>query len=96
GLVVLGGMICLWPDLIAFHEIWAGLLVALSLALWRPGDWIAAAGVAACAMLIRETAALYAITMAGMAWLSGDRREARGWAAALAILAIAVAGHIYG
>ncbi|MGL4314057.1 MAG: hypothetical protein ACRCSO_08705 [Sphingomonas sp.] len=96
GLAVLGGMICTWPELAAFHEIWAGLLVALSLALWRPADWVPAAGVAACAMLIRETAAAYAITMAAMAWASGNRREAWGWGAALGLLAMAVVAHIYG
>lgn len=95
-LLGIGGMICVRPDLVAFHEVWAGLLVALSLALWRPGDWLLAVGVAACAMLIRETAALYAITMAGMAVLNGDRREAMGWGAALGLLALAVVAHAYG
>lgn len=95
-LLGLGGMICVRPDLVAFHEVWAGLLVALSLALWRPGAWLPAVGIAACAMLIRETAALYVIVMAAAAWLSGDRREAAGWGAALGLLALAVVAHAYG
>lgn len=95
-LLGMGGMICVRPDLVAFHEVWAGLLIALSLALWRPGDWVLAAGVAALAMLIRETAALYAIIMAGMAWQAGDRREVRGWCAALGLLALEVVVHAYG
>lgn len=95
-LLALGGMICIRPDLMAFHEVWAGLLVALSLAVWRPGDWVLAAGIAACAMLIRETAALYAMAMAMAAWVSGDRREAYGWGAALGLLALMVMAHAYG
>ncbi len=95
-LLACGGMICVRPDLVAFHEVWAGLLVALSLALWRPDDWWPAIGVAACAMLIRETAALYAVVMMAAAWFSGNRREAFGWATALGLLALVVAAHIHG
>ncbi|MBN8806929.1 MAG: hypothetical protein J0I47_01630 [Sphingomonas sp.] len=82
-------------DLAAFHEIWAGLLIALSLALRRPGRWMAAAGIGALAMLIRETAALYVAVMAVAAWIDGDRREAAGWAAGVALLAVAVVAHAY-
>lgn len=98
GLVLLGcgSLICLRADLAPFHEVWAGLLIALSLAMWRPDDWLPAVSAATCAMLIRETAALYAIVMAIMAWRAGNRREVAGWAMGLGILSIAVAAHIYG
>ncbi len=82
-------------DLAAFHEVWAGLLVALSLALRRPGRWIAAAGIGAIALLVRETAALYVAIMVVLAWLEGDRKEAIGWAAGIALLAVAVAAHAH-
>jgi len=82
-------------DLAAFHEVWAGLLIALSLALRRPGHWIAAAGIGALAMLIRETAALYVAVMFVLALAEGDRREAAGWAAGVALLAIAVVAHAH-
>lgn len=81
------------PALMAFHEIWAGPLIALSLALRRPGRWVEAAAVAMIAMLIRETAALYVIVMAVMALRDGYRREAIGWAATLLVLAGVVAVH---
>lgn len=91
-----GGMMAfVQPDLVAFHEIWAGLLIALSLALRRPGRWVEAAAFALAAMLIRETAALYVAVMLGMALLEGQRREALGWAATLAVLAVAVAAHAH-
>lgn len=80
-------------ELAAFHDIWAGLLIALSLAVRRPGRWVTAVAIGLCAMLIRETAALYVAIMAGVALVEGERREAGGWIAALGILAIVVVLH---
>lgn len=82
-------------DLAAFHEVWAGLLIALSLALRRPDRWAVAAGIGALAMLIRETAALYVAIMFGLALAEEQRKEAAGWAAGVALLAIAVVAHAY-
>ncbi len=83
------------PELAAFHEIWAGLLVALSLALRRPGRWIEAVALGLAAMLIRETALLYALVMALFTWIEGERREAIGWAAAIAIFAAVIGAHAW-
>jgi len=83
------------PDLIAFHEVWAGPLIALSLATWRPGKATMAIAIALAAMLIRETAALYAGVMALAALVEGRRREVLGWVAAVAVLAVAVAAHAH-
>lgn len=83
------------PELAAFHEVWAGLLIALSLALRRDDRWVAAAGIGALAMLIRETAALYVAVMFVLALAEGNRKEAAGWAAGVALLAVAVAAHAY-
>ncbi len=94
--LLIGGMVAfLQPSLTAFHEIWAGLLIALSLALRRPGRWITPVAIGLIAMLIRETAALYVMVMLAMAIIDGERREALGWAAALGVLAVVVAGHAY-
>lgn len=84
------------PAMVVWHELWAGLLIAWSIALRRPGRWIEAAAIATVAMLIRETAALYAVVMAFSAWAEGERREATGWIAALGVLAIATAAHAWG
>lgn len=94
-LVGCGSLVYVRADLAPFHEIWAGLLIALSLALWQPDKWLAAVAIGACAMLIRETAALYAIVMLGMAVVSDRRREAIAWFVALSLLAIVVAAHAY-
>jgi hypothetical protein len=96
GILLVGSMLAfLQPGLIAFHEIWAALLVALSLALRRPGRWIEAAAIGLVAMLIRETAALYALVMLLAAWRDGQRREAIGWAIALAAFAAMLAVHAW-
>lgn len=88
GLIVYGQ-----PDLAYFHEIWAGLFVALSLAVRHRGRWVEAVAVGLVAVLIRETAAPYLVIMGGLALLEGERREAIGWAVAVAVLAIALTLH---
>jgi len=82
-------------DLAPFHEIWAGLLIALSLGLRRPGRWFESAAFGLTAMLIRETALLYALVMLVLAWRDGARREATGWLVAILLFAVALAAHAY-
>ena len=92
--LIAGGMLAIvQPALVAFHEVWAGLLVAASLALRRPERWVEAVAVALIAMLVRETAVLFALVMGGLALLEGRRREAAGWAVALGVFALALAAH---
>lgn len=95
-ILLLGSLLAFFQsELAAFHEIWAGLLVAWSLALRKPGRWVEAVAVALVAMLIRETASLYVVIMLVFAWLEGERREAIGWAAALGLFAVALGIHAY-
>lgn len=95
-IMLAGGMVVfVQPALVAFHELWAGLLIALSLGVRKPGRWVEAAALGLAAMLIRETAALYVATMAVLALAEGERREALGWGAALGVLAVAVAVHAH-
>jgi hypothetical protein len=81
------------PGLVGFHEIWAGLLIALSLAIRRRGRWIEAVALGLAAMLIRETAMPYAVMMAAFAWFEGERRETMGWGVALLLFAVAFGLH---
>lgn len=95
-ILLAGGLVAfvqvpLWP----FHEFWAAPLVALSLAARRPGLWMSAVAIGLCAALIRETAALYLLVMAVCAWTDGDRREAAGWCAALALFAVVLGAHAW-
>jgi hypothetical protein len=81
------------PPLPLFHEAWAGLFIALSLARWRPGRAIEAIGWALAAALIRETAIGYLLVMAAFALVERRRREAGGWLAAIAVAAVVLAAH---
>lgn len=93
-LLLAGGMaVFVQGDLAYFHELWAGPLIALSLALRRPGRWIEAVCAGLMAMLIRETAALYVGLMLLFALFEGERREAIGWGAALVIFGIVLGLH---
>lgn len=95
-ILLLGSLLAfLQYELAAFHEIWAGLLVAWSLALRRPGRWVEPVAIALVAMLIRETAVLYVVVMLLFAWFEGERKEAAGWAAALGLFAVALGAHAY-
>ena len=91
-----GGMIAfVQGELASFHEVWAGLLIALSLALRREEKWVEAVAIGLIAMLIRETAALYVGVMAVLAFSEGRRKEALAWAATVAVLAVVVALHAH-
>ncbi|WP_419807328.1 hypothetical protein [Sphingomonas sp.] len=96
-LLLAGGSIACWQaELAPFHEIWAGLLIALSLARYRTGAWLEAVGWGLTAALIRETSALYLLVMATLAWRESDRRQAAAWGAAILVLLTVVAAHGYG
>ncbi len=96
-MLLAGGLVAFTQvDLIAFHEIWAALLIALSLAIRRPGRWVEAAALGLIAMLVRETAVLFVLLMGALAWLEGNRREGLGWFAAFGVFLIALFAHAWG
>ena len=96
GLLVVGGLyVNLDPSFVVFHEVWAGPLIALSLALRRPGHWLSAVAFGLSAMLIRETALLYVAIMAVFAWNEGERRETLAWLGAIVIFAGVLAFHAH-
>lgn len=82
-------------ELVPFHEIWAGPLIALSLALWRPGAPRDAVCLGLAAMLIRETAALYVLVMLALALVERRRGEAIGWGVALGVFAVVITCHAW-
>lgn len=94
-LLASGSIACWQVELAGFHEIWAGLLIALSLARFRDERWVEAVGWGLAAVLIRETAALYILVMAALAWRDGDRRQALAWTATLGVLALLLAFHAH-
>lgn len=88
-----GSAILTEPLMLMFHESWAAILIALSLALRRDGKWIASAVAGFVAVMIRETAIAYVLGMAVLALLGGKRREALGWAAIIPVFAAYLAWH---
>ena len=78
------------------HELWAGMLIALSLALHRPGQrWLGAVLVAALALAIREHALPYVMLMAALALWRRDWKEGAAWGALIATFMIGLAVHLH-
>lgn len=75
------------------HETWAGLLIALSLALRTDRRYGAAVALGLLAALIRELAMPYLLVMALAALLERRRGEAVAFAATLALSLAALAWH---
>lgn len=80
-----------WSDLVLLHEVWAGVLITLSLALRTRRRWTTSVVMGLAAALIRELAVPYLFVMLVLAWRDRRRREAIAWA-----LAIAAWGIFYG
>ena len=76
-----------------FHESWAGLLIALSLALRTPQRFAVAALLGLIAVLIREFAIAYLGMMLVGALYERRLREAWAWLTAIVLAAGALAGH---
>lgn len=88
-----GSAIMTEPLMLMFHESWAAILIALSLALRRDGKWAASVVAGFAAVMIRETAIAYVLGMAVLAFLGGKRREALGWTAIVPVFGAYLAWH---
>jgi hypothetical protein len=86
----IGGVI----DSAYVHEVWAGLLLALSLICYRPGRWGASLALATAACLIRELALPFLAAMAAFALVDRRWRELGAWLAGVAACAGLLAIHL--
>lgn len=93
-LVVLGTTMSIKPQYLVLHEVWAGLLIALSLGLYRPGKWGWALLAAALALAIRELALPYVLLMGALALAGGRRGEAAAWGALVIAFGALMALHL--
>ncbi|WP_201245942.1 hypothetical protein [Halochromatium salexigens] len=76
------------------HEVWASVLIALSLGL-RQSAWPLAVLSGLAALAFRELALPFVAVMGVCALLEGRRREALGWGAAILVFALYLAVHAW-
>jgi len=93
-LLVIGAGVGFKPQYLALHEVWAGILIALSLGLHRPRLWLLPLLAAALALAIREHALPYVLLMGTLAWARGHRKEAMAWGALVLAFGIVLAAHL--
>ena len=79
--------VLLATDGIYLHEVWAGFLIAASLASWALGRTTLSVVFGLTAILFRELALPYVVVMIILAIAESRRREAAGWFATLVIFA---------
>lgn len=97
-----GSALTLNPEYLPVHELWAGLLIALALALYRPpterprraADWLPALLCGALALAIREHSLPFALLLTAFAWWRGSRAEALAWTALIALFLLALMAHL--
>lgn len=83
-----------WPDSPFMHECWAGLLIALSLGLYRPGAWGWSLAFAFVACLFRELALPFLGVMLLFALIERRAAEAMAWAFAGVAFCLLYALHL--
>lgn len=81
-------------DFFVLHELWAGMLLALSMGLHRPGRYWPALLAAGLALAIREHSLPFVLLMAAMAFFRGDRREGAAWSLLAAAFLAALTVHL--
>lgn len=80
-LALVGVSLSLNARYLVLHELWAGALISLALALHRPGRrWIGAWLAAALALAIREHALVLVLLMGALALWRRDWKECAAWA----------------
>lgn len=87
-------LLCMLGDIYLMPELWAGVLIAISLCLYgldRRG-WAVACGLAALA--VRELALPYCLLCLAWAWRERQRGEVYGWLLGMAAYAAGYALHV--
>ena len=80
-------------ELVFWHELWAGLLIALALACRTERRWGPSVALGLAAVLFRELAMPFLFAMAACAALERRPREALAWAGAILVAGLALAAH---
>ena len=93
-LLAIGTLMGLKPQYLALHEVWAGILLALSWGLHRRGRWAGAWIAAAAALAIREHALPFVLLMGALAAWRRDLREAGAWGLLVLLFGLFLAWHL--
>lgn len=94
--VVFGAAVLADPLLVVWHEVWAALLIALSLACRGTKHYAASVLLGVAAACIRELALPFLAVMAVMAVLDQRRSEALAWLVGLLVAVAGIAVHAMG
>ncbi len=95
-LIFMGASLGLNRYYFVLHELWAGMLVALSLGLHRPGrKWLGAVLAAGLALAIREHALPYVMLMAATALWQREWKENAAWLALIAGFFVYLGIHLH-
>ena len=84
------------PEVVVVHEVWAGLLLALSWAAHRSGgtaNWLPSLLLALLAVMVRETALPFVLLMGAFAAWHRRWVESAAWGAAVVAFAVALGLH---
>jgi len=92
-LLATGMTIAARPEYAVLHEVWAGLLLTLSLGLHSPARWAPSVAVALAAVMIRELALPFLLLMGAFALFGRRWAEVGGWALATLLFAGVLALH---
>lgn len=92
-LVLAGGAMAASPGLAISHELWAGVLITLAMALRVNGLPTAAFLTAALALAIRELALPFVLLAAFEAWRGGRRKQLAAWTTLLLAYAVVLLLH---
>lgn len=87
------GMVAFIPAIAFSHEILAGMMLSLALALSARRVWIGGLALALFAVALRELALPFLLAWGALALVIGERRKALAIAAALALVALGLALH---
>lgn len=92
-LAAAGIAVALSGKYLLLHEVWAGTLIALSLALHRADRWGWSVAAAALALAIRELALPFVLLMAAFSLYRRSWRELAAWAFLILLLTAGMAWH---
>jgi hypothetical protein len=92
-LIASGLMLAVFPKYIVLHELWAGMLVALSLGIYRPDRFWPAIAAAAGALATREMALPFVLLMTAFALFERRWHEVAAWTALICVFSIGLYAH---